>query len=92
MAIKGIAEKPFIGWGQESFNYVFNKYYDPRMYNQEQWFDRAHNVFFDWLTAGGILGLGTYLFFFGTLLWYLWRKNDDTMSVADHVTPRYRRG
>jgi O-antigen ligase len=64
MAFEGVKEKPILGWGQESFNYVFNKYYDPKMYSQEQWFDRTHNVFFDWLIAGGILGLLSYLSLF----------------------------
>ena len=44
MALKGFQEKPILGWGQEGFNYVFNKYYDPAMYSQESWFDRAHNA------------------------------------------------
>lgn len=74
MALKGFKERPILGWGQENFNYVFNKNYEPKMYNQEQWFDRAHNIVMDWLVAGGILGLLSYLslFFFG--LFYLWRK------------------
>jgi O-antigen ligase/tetratricopeptide (TPR) repeat protein len=54
MAFKGALERPLIGWGQENFNFVFNKNYDPGMYNQEQWFDRAHNQFLDWLVAGGV--------------------------------------
>src|SRR5581483_11371629 len=27
MAVKGIEEKPLVGWGQENFDFVFNKYY-----------------------------------------------------------------
>ncbi|MEK7120568.1 MAG: O-antigen ligase family protein [Patescibacteria group bacterium] len=42
MAWQGFKERPVLGWGQESFNYVFNKYYNPQMYGQEQWFDRSH--------------------------------------------------
>ena len=61
MAMQGVKERPILGWGQESFNYVFNKYYDPQMYAQEQWFDRTHNVISDWLIAGGALGLLSYL-------------------------------
>jgi O-antigen ligase/Flp pilus assembly protein TadD len=83
MALEGFRERPILGWGQESFNYIFNKYYDPRLYDQEQWFDRAHNVFFDWLTAGGILGLGTYLFFFGSIIWYIWKGKDDNLSISE---------
>jgi len=46
MAWKGFEEHPVLGWGQESFNYVFNKYYNPKLYNQEQWFDRTHDCIF----------------------------------------------
>ncbi|MHB1117911.1 MAG: O-antigen ligase family protein [Minisyncoccota bacterium] len=74
MAYQGFKERPILGWGQENFNFVFNKYYDPNMYGQEPWFDRAHNVFFDWLIAGGVLGLLAYLALFGGALWYLWRR------------------
>ena len=84
MAIKGFEERPLFGWGQESFNYVFNKYYDPRMYNHEQWFDRTHNVILDWLVAGGILGLSLYLLLFVFSLKYLW-KTDNLSSVEKSV-------
>lgn len=74
MAIQGFKERPILGYGEESFNLVFNKYYDPRMYNQEQWFDRAHNVFLDWLIAGGLLGILAYLSIFACALHCLWRR------------------
>ncbi|MCK5285897.1 MAG: O-antigen ligase family protein [Candidatus Pacebacteria bacterium] len=74
MAWQGVTERPILGWGQENFNYVFNKYYDPKMYGQEEWFDRTHNVFMDWLIAGGFLGLLAYLSLFVSLLYYLWNK------------------
>lgn len=64
MAVKGIFETPktaILGVGQENFNYIFNSHYNPKMYAHEQWFDRAHNVFLDWLIAGGLLGLLSYL-------------------------------
>ncbi|MCE9643674.1 O-antigen ligase family protein [Candidatus Parcubacteria bacterium] len=74
MAFQGFKENPVFGWGQENFNYVFNKYYDPKMYDQEQWFDRTHNVFFDWLIAGGALGLLGYLALFAAALYALFRR------------------
>ncbi|MCD5384452.1 MAG: O-antigen ligase family protein [Candidatus Pacebacteria bacterium] len=61
MAISGVKERPLLGWGQENFNYVFNKYYNPKMYNAEQWYDRTHNIMLDWLIAAGVLGLLAYL-------------------------------
>jgi O-antigen ligase/tetratricopeptide (TPR) repeat protein len=74
MAVEGIKEKPIFGWGQESFNYVFNEHYDPRMYNQEQWFDRAHNVVLDWFIAGGVVGFLGYMSMFAALLYVLWKN------------------
>lgn len=82
MAYQGFKEHPVLGWGMENFNYVFNKYYDPNMYGQEQWFDRAHNVFFDWLIAGGLLGLLGYLGLFTVALYYIWRRGK-TLSLAE---------
>lgn len=73
MAVKGFTEKPILGWGQEGFNYVFNKNYDPRMFGQEEWFDRTHNVFLDWLIAGGILGLLAYLSMYFALLYSIYK-------------------
>jgi len=74
MAIKGVAERPLFGWGQENFNFVFNKNYDPRMYGQEQWFDRTHNVLLDWLIAGGIVGFLAYASMFVAMFYYIWKK------------------
>lgn len=81
MAWHGFLERPVFGWGQESFNYVFNKYYEPSLYAQEPWFDRAHNIFLDWLVAGGVFGLLLYLSLFVITLWYLWRpKNNFSLT------------
>lgn len=72
MAWEGVKEHPILGWGQDNFILTFNKYYDPRMYGQEPWFDRAHNIIFDWLIAGGFLGLLAYLSIFLALLYLIW--------------------
>ena len=50
---------------------MFAEHYDPRMYKQEPWFDRAHNVFFDWFVAGGVLGLVAYLALYLTPILYV---------------------
>jgi len=83
IAVQGFLERPILGWGQENFNYVFNKNYNPEMWSQEQWFDRTHNVVLDWLIAGGILGLGSYLFIFIALLYYIWRGRGWEFSITD---------
>ncbi|MCR4333660.1 MAG: O-antigen ligase family protein, partial [Patescibacteria group bacterium] len=76
MAFQGALERPLTGWGQEGFNYIFNKYYDPSLYAQEPWFDRAHNAFIDWLTAGGLPAFLLYLSLFGSALVLLWKSSE----------------
>lgn len=73
-AWQGFKEKPVIGWGQENFSYVFNNFYNPGMYDQEQWFDRAHNAFVDWAIAGGAPALLLYISFFLLSAWALFRS------------------
>lgn len=84
MALEGAAARPIFGWGQESFNYLFNQYYRADLYAQEPWFDRAHDVYLDWLVAGGIIGLALYVSLYLVLLYYLWRPGNtfDTVERA----------
>jgi len=74
-AWQGFKEKPILGWGQENFNYVFNQFYNPEAWGQEQWFDRAHNVFIDWAINGGIVGFGTYVALFILALVSVWKSD-----------------
>jgi tetratricopeptide (TPR) repeat protein len=74
IAWQGFKERPLLGWGQENFNYVFNKHYLPEMYHLEPWFDRAHNIFLDWAVAGGLLGLISYLALYVALLFSIWKR------------------
>lgn len=75
-AWQGFKERPIFGWGQENFYQVFNKYFNPKIYSDAGavvWFDRAHNMIFDRLVTGGILGLLAYLAFIFAPLFFLWR-------------------
>ncbi|HUZ93029.1 MAG TPA: O-antigen ligase family protein [Candidatus Paceibacterota bacterium] len=67
-AWQGIQERPITGWGLENFTTVFDKFFNPLHFipgqNAETWFDRAHSIYFDYLTETGLLGLGTYLAIF----------------------------
>jgi Flp pilus assembly protein TadD len=42
------------------------------MYAQEQWFDRAHDIFLDWLIAAGFFGLFAYLLLFALGILFIW--------------------
>ena len=84
-AIKGAFSSPktaIIGWGQEDFNYIFNQYYSPHLWGQEQWFDRAHNVFIDWLVDGGLLAFLLYISLYLLSLWYIWKSSLSTAEKS----------
>lgn len=70
-------ERPILGYGQDNFSYIFARKFMPeKMCNLEPWYDRSHNVFFDWLVAAGALGLITYLSLYGVTLWFMWKKEN----------------
>lgn len=74
MAWQGAKDRPVLGWGQENFNLVFAKEYSPKLYTQEPWFDRSHNVIFDWLVSAGSLGLLAYLSILITAVYLIWQS------------------
>ena len=80
MALEGFKERPLLGWGQENFSYVFQKHYNPEMFRLEPWFDRAHNIFLDWMVSGGLLGLIAYLSLYVALIILIWRPKRDSKN------------
>lgn len=64
MSVGIIKEKPFLGWGPDNFERIFETHYDNRLlqdeYGNEAWFDRAHNVFVDQAVDNGLVGLTLY--------------------------------
>lgn len=84
MSLEGFKERPILGWGQDNYFYVFAKYNDARMYAQEPWFDRSHNVFMDWLIAGGVLGLLAYLSLYVAAIWMMWSKKHGKNHNSSH--------
>ena len=71
MSWRGALERPLLGWGQENYYLVFQKYYEPGLYAQEPWFDRSHNIIFDWLIHAGFIGLAAYLSIFAAAFWMI---------------------
>lgn len=86
IAWEGVKERPLLGWGQENYAIVFDKYYDPQMWANEQWFDRVHDIIFDWWVAGGTLGLLSYLSIFIAVLWVIWRSPAFTAAERSILT------
>ncbi|MFW5887280.1 MAG: O-antigen ligase family protein, partial [Bacteriovoracia bacterium] len=83
MATEGFKERPILGWGQSNFNYVFDKHYLPEHHGNETWFDRVHNILFDWLIAGGIFGLLFYVSIWVASLFHLWKASLGRISINE---------
>ena len=87
MAIEGWKERPILGWGQEGYSEVFSKYYDVKsLHNAEQWYDRVHNTFLDWLVFGGILGLLSYVGLFFAILYLIWKRTSFSLLEKSVLT------
>ncbi|MBI4093566.1 O-antigen ligase family protein, partial [Candidatus Kaiserbacteria bacterium] len=61
-----------LGLGSEHVSVKFNQFYDPTKI-VEQWFDRTHNAFLDYLVQYGIPGLVLYLVLIGVFVYESWR-------------------
>ncbi len=87
MSIVGFTQSTktmLLGYGQENYPVVFAQNFDPRMYEQESWFDRAHDVFMDWLVAAGALGLIAYLSLYLTPFYMMWfGKNKGNVNLFE---------
>ncbi len=87
-AIEAWKERPIFGWGPENFSIAFEKYYNPV---HTVWFDRAHNIFFDYLVFSGIMGLSAFVGIFAVLYFQFFKKHwknkfeiNDKHHVVDH--------
>jgi tetratricopeptide (TPR) repeat protein len=85
IAWQGFKKRPILGYGQENFYEVFDKYYTTK--NTESWFDRSHNMIGDRAITGGIIGLISYLAVLLVPFYFLWKfhknsdKKDDNCSI-----------
>lgn len=77
-------ERPLLGWGPENFGVLFQRNFNPDYFNSQEgfgaWFDRAHNIFFDYLASVGILGTLAYLSIFGVIYWSIVRGHVEKRS------------
>lgn len=91
MGWDGLKERPLLGYGQENFYQVFDKYYTTK--NSEQWFDRCHNMICDRAVTGGILGLIGYLALLLVPFWGIWRyyrkEYLEKSEIKENLSRRY---
>ena len=64
---------------------MYDKFFNPNFFvpgqNTETWFDRAHSVFFDYLSETGIVGFLSYLGIFVVFAWEFFKKHRKTASI-----------
>ena len=73
MALDAAKAHPILGWGPENFVIPYAQFYNPNLFGNEAWFDRAHNMFLEWLVGTGILGLAAYLSIFASAGWLIYK-------------------
>lgn len=88
ISYEAFKERPLLGYGQDNFSYIYaSKFIPEKMWNLESWYDRSHDVFFDWLVAAGALGLVSYLSLYVIAFYLLWiRKNEMPMRERAILT------
>ncbi|MFA6251744.1 MAG: O-antigen ligase family protein [Candidatus Paceibacterota bacterium] len=78
IAIQGFKDRPVLGWGGDTYQFVYGKYFNPIIltpgYAREYWVDRSHNIYLDELVTGGILGFLSLISLYGIVLFGLIRK------------------
>ena len=77
MTSKIIKEKPVLGWGFENYRYAFDENINPKYskyISENSFWDKPHNIFLEYLTVSGVLGLLAYLWIFVLAFWILFRK------------------
>jgi len=65
---------PVLGVGAEHIDIYFDRFYDPTKISEE-WFDRSHNAYLDYVGQFGIFGLALYLALILLLLGLGWRSS-----------------
>ena len=75
---KAALERPFTGYGAEHIDYVFDGFYNAQDI-VEQWFDRSHNLYLDYLIQYGVFGLLLFILFITQLFRFAFatRKEDE---------------
>lgn len=72
MSLNAMKDKPIVGYGQNNIRVPLDRYHDYSL--MEDWFDSSHNKFLDQLLAHGLIGFLAQLVFFGSLLWFIFKK------------------
>ncbi len=73
VGLRGVAEHPWLGWGQECFRYAYERHFIPPLTSLRSHWDRAHNGLVEALVSAGIPGLLAWLAVPAAALAMIWR-------------------
>lgn len=80
MGLEAWKQKPFLGWGMESFGFISEKFLKEKyvpIIGENIYFDRAHNKYVDLLVDFGALGFLSYFAVFAIIFYYLFADKKD---------------
>ncbi len=88
IAFKGWKEKPILGWGPESFSFVFDKYFKAdylKHMPETIYFDYPHNKIMELMAGAGLLGtlgyLSIFIVLFCSVFKYIKSSKEDKSSI-----------
>ena len=87
-SLRGLADRPLLGWGQENTALVLRTYGNPRPFADRP-YDRAHNILLDWGLSAGLLGVLAYLSLFGCAFSALWKRGGRASVVIASLLVAY---
>ncbi len=99
IALDGWKDKPILGWGPESFGFVFDKYFKAdyiKDLSETTFYDRPHNKVLGLMSTTGILGTLSYFSIFFIIFYLLFsnkkRKISETFLAGIEERPKERAG
>lgn len=84
-AFQAIHERPFLGHGNETFEYSFFKHFDPVVYREKEgWVDKPHNAYIEMIHDNGVIVFALYVISIGYCYYLLYRlgKNKENRIEA----------
>lgn len=78
LSINAFRDKPILGWGTESYSYIYDKYFKNNYLKyipENLYFDHPHNKLLEILTANGLVGAINYVLIYIFIIYLLFKNN-----------------
>ena len=89
-AISSFLERPVLGWGADSFSFIWNKYSKGNGFDNEYEMeaDKPHNKILEVASSSGLIGIFAYLLVF-SVIFYLIFKNKKFFDIYRQKAGKY---